>query len=78
MAVLVIVPPLVLLFQSMFPEDFGILWTFFGIPMMGVAATQVTVRSLIGLLGQLCFLGFLLNRLNVNLKALAVQRTISD
>ena len=77
-AVLVIVPPLVLLFQSMFPEDFGILWTFFGIPMMGVAATQVTVRSLIGLLGQLCFLGFLLNRLNVNLKALAVQRSISD
>ena len=73
-AVLVFVPPLILLFLEMYPEDFGTLWTFLGIPLMGNAATQVTTLSLVGLVGQLCFLGFLLTRLDVNLKALAGQR----
>jgi len=73
--VLAIVPPLVLLFLEMDPDSFGTLWTFFGLPLLGEAGSQVPALALVGLVGQLCFLGFLLTRLSVNLKSLAVGQS---
>ena len=79
-AVLAIVPPLVLLFSSMYPDmdNVGPIWTFVGLPLLGDARTQVPFLSLVGFVGQLCFLGFLFNRLNQNLRSLAIQQPVVE
>ena len=79
---LAIVPPLVLLSLRLFPDRYagdgsaGHLWTFLGIPFLGDAATQVPPIVLVGLLGQLCFLGLLLSQLGMVLKRLARQSVV--
>ncbi|MEL7071142.1 MAG: hypothetical protein AAGN15_21195 [Cyanobacteria bacterium J06581_3] len=77
-AILAIVPPIVLLTLGIYPDSYpdnggGILWTFLGVPFIGKAATSVTWLSIVGLIGQLCFLGFVLVQMNNRLKGLATH-----
>ena len=79
-AILAIVPPIVLLTLGIFPDSYrddgtGILWTFLGVPFIGEAATSITWISIVGLIGQLCFLGFVLVQVSNRLKELATRST---
>ena len=80
-ATLAIVPPLTLGFLNLTPDDSPMLaaiWTFLGLPMIETAAYQVPPVAWVGVLGQLCFLALLLNRLNQTIKQLRDQVKKSD
>ncbi|MEL6939321.1 MAG: hypothetical protein AAFO84_09030 [Cyanobacteria bacterium J06598_1] len=72
-AVLAIVPVLVLTFLNVWNGDskvIDVLVTFLGVPALIWTESEIPPVAIVGLVGQICFLGFVWTRFNQNLKKL--------